>query len=96
MSSIVEIEISNQLQEMGKDDYVFLNRKLKIALQNVKRAEFHWENHLEKAFFMEDIVDNLNSETNKINSSFWRARVGILGEFYDKISTFFNYLIFLL
>lgn len=48
-----------------------------------QRAEAKWENLLEKAFLMEDIIANRHSKDKKIHSTFWVERIGPINEIFE-------------
>ena len=43
-----------------------LNKNVKKGVQNLKRAECKWEELLEAAFLLEDIINNRDSHTQTI------------------------------
>lgn len=51
-----------------------------------KRREVTYEQVLEKAFFIEDVVNNLDNRELKLRSNLIQPREGALGEFIDKLA----------
>ncbi len=47
-----------------------------------------WEELLESAFLLEDVIDSRNSIDHKISSTFWVSRRGSFGDIYDKLMWF--------
>jgi hypothetical protein len=63
--------------EFIKGDYdalVRLHRALKSSLMELRRAEVAYEQNLEKSFFIEDLYNNKQSKTWKIQSDLTRPR----------------------
>jgi len=65
-----------------------LHCKIKRGVMDQKRAEMRWEELLEAAFLLEDVIDSRHSIDHKISSTFWVSRRGSLGAFYDKLMWF--------
>lgn len=58
------------------------------GISSHRRAEAKWENLLERAFLMEDIISSKQSKEKKIRSTFWVERVGPLNEILEIICFF--------
>ena len=67
-----------------------LHKQLKKGMEEYKRAETCWEDVLEDAFLMEDILDNRNSIDHKMKSTFWIERNGNCNNMIDTLLWFWN------
>jgi hypothetical protein len=71
---------------------VKLNAAVKNQIMETKRREVTYEQVLEKAFFIEDVLNNMDNRDFKLRSNLIQPRVGPLGELIDK-GTFLWYTI---
>lgn len=78
-------DINAELKEITESKLASLHRRLKKGLAEHRRAETWWENLLEEAFLMEDIIENRNSPEQRIRSTFWVERHGSCGSLQDKL-----------
>eukprot|EP00347_Sterkiella_histriomuscorum_P007168 403349999 len=98
MISQCPMETVNRLQPFGSKDQidskyrkgdqstiVALNRQLKFQLLETKRREVHYEQQLERTFFIEDLYNNQDNKDKRIKSKLVREREGKLGAIIDKM-----------
>lgn len=81
-------EIRTICEEFGAIDegkLASLHKKLKKGIEEHKRAETCWEDVLENAFLIEDIIENKNSREHKMKSTFWIERNGNCNSLMDTI-----------
>ena len=81
-----QTDILKEFGEVTMEKITDLNKNVKLRVAEAKRAETSWESLLEKAFLIEDILDNRNSVDYTIRSTFWAERSGFFGRTLDKIS----------
>jgi hypothetical protein len=79
-------DILKEFGEVTMEKITDLNKNVKLRVAEAKRAETSWENLLEKAFLIEDILENRNSVDYTIRSTFWAERSGFFGRTLDKLS----------
>jgi hypothetical protein len=65
---------------------VNLHYDIKKQITEIKRAVARFENYLEKAIKIDDILQNINSKDKKIHSQFRKVHHGICGSLIDRIS----------
>lgn len=91
LSNNVSHEVEKDYGEITIEKLVALNRQVKKGLAEHKRAEARWENLLERAFLMEDIIANRQSKEKKIRSTFWIEKAGPLNELIEILCKKINY-----
>ena len=78
-------EICEEFGILTESKLATLHKQLKKGMEEHKRAETCWEDVLENAFLVEDIIDNQNSSDCKMRSTFWIERNGGLNDIIDKV-----------
>ena len=93
IKSAESLIIPNSSSEMLKDfgdinmeKLIDLNKNIKKGLAEHIRSEKRWENLLEKAFLIEDIISSRNSSERKIKSTFWIDKKGFFHGIMEQIS----------
>lgn len=86
--------IANEYGALSHGKIVALNKQVKIKVNELRRNDHKWEITLQKAFFLEDIIESKHSIDWRIRSAFYIERKGKCGRFIDSIgihflSTFF-------
>lgn len=87
--SIQPNSTSETLKDFGDinlQTLIELNKNIKKGLAEHIRSEKRWENLLEKAFLIEDIINSRNSSERKIKSTFWIERKGFFHGLMEQIS----------
>lgn len=79
-------EICEDLGPIDEGKLAGLHKQLKKGIEEHKRAETCWEDILENAFLMEDILENRNSRDRKMRSTFWIERNGNCNNIIDTFS----------
>ena len=78
-------EICEEFGQLNEGKLAGLHKQLKKGMEEHKRAETCWEDVLENAFLMEDIIENRNSSEHKMRSTFWIERHGGCNNAIDTI-----------
>lgn len=76
-------EICDEIGSLNIEKLASLHKQIKKGMEEHKRAETCWEDVLENAFLMEDIIDNRNSRDHKMRSTFWIERLGNCNNIMD-------------
>ena len=62
--------LGTELGNINLSKVITLNKKIKRKLQELKRVEHKWDIIMERAFFLEDVIESQHSIDWKIRSSF--------------------------
>lgn len=87
--AIIPNSIPETLKDFGDinlEKLIDLNKNIKKGLAEHIRSEKRWENLLEKAFLIEDVISSRNSSERKIKSTFWIDRKGFFHGLVEQIS----------
>ena len=72
---------------------VALNAQVKQQLMETKRREVTYEQTLENAFFIEDVLKNCGNDQRVLKSSLMTPREGLLGSVLDRVEFFWHTLL---
>ncbi|CAG9312794.1 LMBRD2_1 [Blepharisma stoltei] len=81
--SLRSMEAHDEKKEITYKYLVGVNRDLKKNIAEFGRSESRWEQHLEAAFRLEDIIANKKNSNKWIRSNFWPAKNGKYARFRE-------------
>lgn len=77
-------QVASRFRAGDHEALVALNAEVKQQLMETKRREVTYEQILENAFFIEDVLKNCGSEQQVLRSSLMNPREGFLGSLLDR------------